>query len=677
MNKELYQLNELLNTKKDTTGQKRTGIGKKFVVYKSKYPEVVFKGPYSKYTLPYQATFERAAILKKLNAQHIIFPEGYAKCDNTVNNDGKPCRAIVFPNLIGELSYDQKVIENIENIESFGNNYRYNVRDRNPNFMKLAHYIETTKNFSVLDNYELLRTYVLLFILETGDVGLHNTMVTVDGDDVEVNIIDYEDNRVVQRDDATFYFNKPCSPKYHLEEHFTRYYKQLAAELYLMRFDVDRYEKRKTDAIHYLEKYATNKHPAKTMTNKSKVQTILVGGKVAPLVAPKVYEKDEPRRGPGKMLTTNSMKGHTLSFHGHKPGVIKSALQKNIRRGFTHQAIFSAFEMWLFQCVDATWWVNNMYNRLRIIACEDLTPQTLQIQAYVCRWVELWTHQGKQPSYKIDDVAVNISLCGVSAPPKYNPVRLAGIVHALSDAPKSRIASYLYNAYTRPEGIAKLRELDIHVDSLQLNIVDVDAARELKLPFLTKDDYTIDNGNMAASIGIIYKRLMTKDPNAVRWLNHFLVTYEKTKVSGRKRANAPIIMWELFGLFIIKDILEPIRDSYYDATETRPIWMCVVCNIIVGVRDMSFHPNLFDQYVAYYRDPGESVVQQCLNGNYTLEILDYMLDKHTGKKGDAVALQQQFVLEGAQVNNQDPVTFSPILKEIYETLPPKKAVNKE
>lgn len=678
-----YHLTTLLNTKTDTVGQKRVNAGKKFVVYKPSHEGVVYKGPYTKKTPAYQAILKRDVFLRERNVKHILYPVGIARCDNTVNKDGKECLAIVFPDLMNGLRQFSE--ESEEYVEKDG--LRYNVRGNNPYFMKLSQYLEKTKEFEILNNYELLRAYVLLFILETGDVGLHNTIVTIRDGNAGVYIIDYEDNRVEQRDDATFYFNKPSAPKYRVYEHFSRYYKRLAAELELSTFS-GKYADRAQNAIYYLEKYATNALSA-TPTSKAKgtpeskkEQTTPKGKKEQTKKKGKESEKSQVtlleeedstgekcQFGIGQLYTCGSMRGNNKTFHGYKPGVIKSALQKNVRRGFTEQAIASAFELWQFQIVDATYLVNNMYNRLRIIACEDVSPKSLQIQAYVCRWVEKWTHDGEQPfKTPIKDPVTRIDISGTSVLARYNPARLAGIVHALSEFPKSRIASHLFNAYTRDPGVKALRSHGFEVDKIIVTQQDMDDVHLLKLPFLSKEDMMVDDGNMAALICIIYKRLNAKDPNAVRWITYFLEKYKKTKVTGRKRKNAVILLWEVYGLFIIKEILEPIRDSYYNASEKRPIWMCVACNILVGVRDASFDEHVFDPYVEAYNNG--NVLKDYVNARYTLRILDYMLDKHTGKKGDALELQKQFVLEGAQVNNQDPTTFSPVLKTIYEKLPP-------
>ena len=677
----IEHLTTLLNTKTNTVGQKRVNASKKFVVYKHNHEGFVYKGPYSENSPGYQAIIKREKWLRERSAKHVLYPLGIAKCANTVNKDGKGCLAFVFPDLMDGLrQYSEPSTWYVEN-----KGISYHIQGNNPYFMKLSTYIEKTKNYKVLDNYELLKSYVLLFILETGDVGLHNTIVTTspNGDNIRVHIIDYEDNRVQQRDDSTFYFNKASAEKYKVYEHFAKYYKRLAAELFLTKFESVQQTSRAKDSIHYLEKYSpgvnvASKERIMNLAPKKpsgKVQTTLLGGIVPESDDPVTFstsKSERCRRGPEQLYTCGSMRGNNKTLHGYTPSVIKSALQKNIRRGFAEQAIASAFELWQFQIVDATMLVNNMYNRLRIIACEDISPRSLQIQAYVCQWVRLWTHEGKTPfADPITDTSTRIDISGTSVPARYNPVRLAGIVYALSVEPKSRIGSHLFNAYTREHGVKELRDRKIIVDELTVTDADMDVVESLKLPFITIDDIGVDGGKMAAVVCIIYRRLIAKDPNAVRWIHYFLERYGSTEVKGRKRKTATILLWELYGLFIIKEILEPIRDSCYDASEKRPIWMCVACNILVGIRDVTFNEHIFDQYIDVYRNhPG--AVSAYVNGQYTLAIEDYMLDKHTGKKGDPIELQRQFVLEGARVNNQDPTTYSPNLKEIYENLPPPK-----
>ncbi len=88
----------------------------------------------------------------------------------------------------------------------------------------------------------------------------------------------------------------------------------------------------------------------------------------------------------------------------------------------------------------------------------------------------------------------------------------------------------------------------------------------------------------------------------------------------------------------------------------------------MGVKDTKYDTESFNAYAKMYR--GTDSLNAYVNANFQLDIKDYMKDKHTGVSGDAMALHKQFVLEGAQVENQDPRTLSDVLKEIYENLPP-------
>lgn len=661
----------LLDPKVDIVGQPRTGKSKKFVVYKPSNPSSVYKGPYTVNENRFTNIISRSRILENLNTEHIMISTNTIQIPQVVcgEKNSSTTLAFVFPNILGKMPDPYKV-----NRESWPPEYTYTIRSQEGDgMMKLAEYLKSTNDTSVL-TYGLLRDYVLLFILGVGDMGLHNTLIHVPTR--KVYIIDYEDNLGKVRDDPTFYFNKPSPEKYGVYKTLGKYYNRLADELSDTKLQF--HEEKLSNAIRLLRKYATEptEEEEKEEDEHSDVDEALSNpspdGDIVP-IAP--VSGGGPIIGKGKIVYTN-MRVSSKTIHGYSSSLIKSAIQKSIRRGMIANSIASAFELWqFFRTPEAKPLIHNMYNRLLVIACEDVSPRTLEVQSYVCGWVVHWVRETKNPysspsgfehdtSMILDEKGVDVSV-----EKQYSPTRLAGIVHLLADHQKSRIASHIYKAYTRVDGIAMLKKKKYVVED-PLKITPTDRAFMMKKPhpFLRDSDYKIDGGSFAIALCAIYNRLNDKDPNVVRWVESFMKTHadQPLKEAVNKRRKGEAMLWVVFAQFVSPGILTNIRDGYFYISEQRPLYMCVVCNILYGTQPETYNPLAYDKYAKAYRSPG--AITPYVTADYQLEITDYMADKHTGKRGDEEELHKQFVLEGAQVNNQDPLVFNSVYKEIYETL---------
>jgi len=86
------------------------------------------------------------------------------------------------------------------------------------------------------------------------------------------------------------------------------------------------------------------------------------------------------------------------SFHGHSLDVLKSALQKYIRRGEEDKAMYVAAELDMFadEGKPGERIRTNFIHRLQIIFLEDVGGGNLELWGKMCEWITiLWNERKK------------------------------------------------------------------------------------------------------------------------------------------------------------------------------------------------------------------------------------------------------------------------------------------
>lgn len=655
-------LSSLLNVG-DVTGQKRTGNAKSFLVYKSTHPDKVYKGPYPSNPLTdkrFRALHYRTIALQAWNVRNVMYPSEYLPFASTVYGDGKPCISVVFRNLLGHfpLSYEAYT-------EKTGIQYYVST---DPGISKLSKLLPARLDLLTPD---LLKSLVYLYILGTGDMGLYNVVVVGE----EVMVIDYEETATK---DYEFYLTKMPAKTSGAIEKFQSLYPQVLqevgnldltkvpAELGMTMEELTRRKNRILMVL--LGANLQNEIAVAPFTPPPQpvfVNAINVtpppaqGGFNIPMASPGAQPVPPLNQGNIGQMKDGGMRGTSYTYHGHTTSLIKSALQKNIRRGNVLQAEYCAFELYGMKGVNAYHLVHNMYNRLAVIACEDITPLNLALPATIVSWV----------TDKVRGV--------------YDSAELAAAVQLLAAAPKSRIMSHYWRAYTVPEGRAMLRLKDpqaiIEEGPFQANIKDFDreaiaAAGAGVPPYLKPSDYQVAGGLIFYLSVMIYERLKRRDPNAIVWINEFITQFEKTQVERRHgRTKAEVVLWDIIMQFIPQEYALPLMKGYFTLSENRPCLMVAVANILLN-KDRSVKMTDYTQLFAQSKEAWKNQAQETLTAfqtfNYQIVIEPYMNDMHVKgkKKGEAGAAQRvQFVQEGAYVENQDPDALIPVLKEVYET----------
>jgi hypothetical protein len=393
--------------------------------------------------------------------------------------------------------------------------------------------------------------------------------------------------------------------------------------------------------------------------------------------------------------------GFATTPSGESDGVIRSALQKYIRRGYALDAVACAFQLYSFKDrPEGKAIMTNLYNRLAIILCEDIGPANLEL---------LWT--------------------GLLLLSKRNlsESELFGLVDTMARSPKTRIMSWLKYAYTNPTGIEAAEDAGIDV-SLEHDRDDDQVIARM----LTKFDFSELGESRKIQKGLIWllffaHYLEQRDRRALIYLGYFLEWVrngEKTFKNIRKVPKRSFDVREIgfptesSRQAVQKSDLDPTLDRIpkgfrgfmekYPAgnlinwtTENPLQWLWVILSYYAPqyvfipfawwgketstrekdtmvaayalITAVLFTPKSqaiqtlrierrakLDEFLPWYRWYG--IYDSIVKLTHPITILDYVKDKHT-RGGDGGT--KKFVQEGALVNHQSPKYYDPVLEKLY------------
>lgn len=568
-------------------GQKRTGKHKQFVLI---YDEFVIKGPYTAQKL--QNICTRSAILREWGANFVVHPSSQFESEGA--------GYLVFPSF-----YKGYELEHELHQESFSEN-SYRILKNSPTLsLKDA----LTKDPVLWEKVpDIIYDMCLLNILGVGDAGHRNIQVNPAIKDI--HIIDFEENLGTDRDDEEFYFSKPCAKALKWGEKATIHYGDVAAKLESLRSNA---------LLEQLQLTSRLERAIKLLRQFQRTERKIIGSV-------------------GHM-TWNGMRGTSKTYSGIDFDVAKSALQKWIRRGETEKALMIATELYRFSEIDgATAAVTNLFNRLCIIAHEDVGPANLPLVLEITDIVE---------SEKRD----------------YH--QLLAMVQLLAQSPKTRMMSHAYYVYVvlehlhnKPQGESEFAR------SLADKGIVFDEFEEIDYP----DGEEIPD--LKPYLGMTEKRLREKNFTAFTWAFSCAKIASDHTLSKKRRkfskgvnstGKADILLWELLRKFLPDSTCDSFVKAYYNHTENRPFLSCALLSILFDrVAEKSNQVN--DLAILWRESP---VAEQLLKGEYVLTVDDYVVDKHTKAGRKQGKDTKEFVSEGALVANQDPTLFNSVFYELY------------
>lgn len=551
--------------------QKRTGRNRQFVFFRG---DKVYKGPYPKSKM--ELILARSKQLSIWGDLLVIQPS------DTIED------FIIFPN----IAEDYDIVNYEVNKESFSD-YSYKVAER-VGVYKMNNVLADNK--WIYDSPDLIEALVRLWILNVGDTGIFNILVDVE--DKMVWIIDYDETSTEVRDDHLFYFSKHPAAKFKWYENMKKHYVTVAERLKKLEYeDTDKVKQ----AIYLLLKHSgcSQEHLMRTINT-------------------------------GKMAW-HGLLGGTITYSGFKLDEVKSGLQKYIRRGMRDKALQCAFEFYrLTEITDNIGVITNLYNRLKIIAVEDVSLAGYNVVIEVLRIIN---EENREPEV------------------------LVAIVESLAKSKKTRICSHANAVYRNPIGRKYSRKQGIKVDR---GVTDEDLLfikeNRKKYPFC--DIY--DESLLECSL-MLYKRITEDDLNSVAWFANYEKSMpEKIKLRyayrGKKTTNPIVHIFEVLELLGDVDALEIIRKAYFTiGTSKRDDKKYF---IIFAILSVMYELKYKKKTLSYKSD-----VNKLLNGEYELELDEYVYDKHTARgshKG-----RETFVTEGAHIENEDMNFHVDDLVEIY------------
>ena len=636
----------------DIAGQKRTGKTKQFVFIRDDF---AYKGPYQQARLNNIMT--RSQIFTLWNTPCVV-----KAVDHFRTNDGIFIR---YPNIMAGYQ-----LESEPYLEGFSG-LQYKI----------------LKNAPVVDVRQALSTNAWIpgeledvivalchcYILGIGDMNLRNTLV--DPLKHQFFIIDFDDNLGTDRDGEMFYFNKPPAKKLMWYEKVGHHYNKVADRLVPLLQDqvvvINDLTRRVQRTIDMLRQYAKTREmpvfginqlniaaPVQPKVLKAKhptgvgiltipqVPVIPPPIPVAPVATPPIHQVTPVltlniiQGKQGQMIWKGLRGGATKTYSGIDLDVAKSALQKYIRRNVSAKAILSAIELYRMGEVGGTAGVTNMYNRLSIIAAEDIGPANLSLALEVIRLVES------------DDRDIH---------------KLVTMVQFMSESPKTRMMSHAWRAYAHPEGRAMSVKMGLPIDT---------TFTESDLKYVTENKNTdlflsTDPESIRPYVLVFLKRLYEKDFNAFGWAQFFLDTSKEMTIAKRQKfvqgntrcttGKPDILLWKALSKVLSPEIHDILSEAYFNHGENRPFLQMA---ILTAINRLTYEKFDIDRGVQIWKQQ-QPVLNQMMNGDFHLEIDPYVIDKHT-QKGRALGKGiQDFVDEGATVIPQNPDYYNETLEKIY------------
>jgi len=329
------------------------------------------------------------------------------------------------------------------------------------------------------------------------------------------------------------------------------------------------------------------------------------------------------------------------TYSGLDIDIVKSAVQKYIRRNLPQKAILSAIELYRMNELGATPIVSNLFNRIAIIAAEDVGPANLPLILEVIRTIES----------KDKDL-----------------YQLLAMIQLLAESKKTRLMDQAWYAYATPHGRIKSQNKNIALDTT-FTSEDVQYITE----HMNEDIFhPEDPHNLRSYILIFMKRLLASDYNAYTWAYFFLDQCTDTLITRRKKfilnnrtnttGKPDILLWKALSKVLPPETHDILVEAYYNHTESLPFLQVAV---LIALYKLPYEKYNLESAVTIWKTQQKDIVTDMLHGTYQLQVDEYVIDKHTAlgrKNGKNI---NDFLTTGAVVIPQDEKYYNETLEKIY------------
>lgn len=578
------------------------------------------------------------------STEHLILPRAFL---NLTVSMGQPegTLAVEYPNK-GNLDSTQYKIELIS--ESFSN-YSYRAISERKGLVKVSDLLrEATKssndninqqslahlNWLLQQATSITTTLVKLAIAGVGDRGLYNVLANTNT--YEVFCIDIEECHSGNINcDPWFYMSKPPSASYRevwnsyvdwmiVRNNILNTVPNTAPYYHVVLPLIDRMIACVNPTPHPIPNFAFDVGPVQpTFSFAQATSSNVIQTSPVPLTL-------------GKMSYSFR---HSTTFSGYPDDEIRSGLQKYIRRGEVMKAVQCGTELFRMPEVnpEAKRIRTNLYNRLLVIATEDIGPGDTSLCIAVMEYLFIIKDQGSNDKESFHELVAVIQTC--------------------AESPKTRVLSHLWRVYAVPPGQEIAEAKGITIDPLTLvpqhNSWPGSAADPPILIYLAS---------------MFAEKVAQHSPTSFTWLGRYLDacasnSYKIAKL--RRRTNPVEALWIILQAHISERDYEILRNAYYYLSENRGTLMMATFLAVWQFRSQAM-TKIGELATLWKTSPLLLDLQQ---GNYQLILDDYVVDKHTKRGRRDGKDRNDFVYDGALVDHRAPFfeqEWFLLLEEIYK-----------
>ena len=275
----------------------------------------------------------------------------------------------------------------------------------------------------------------------------------------------------------------------------------------------------------------------------------------------------------------------------------------------------------------------NLFNRLAIICFEDISPSEIDKTVPIANYC---LNRDKSSVMNLYDYTI-----------------LATIVQILSEAKKSRIGTYLFQAYSNPKGQELAKQNGFIIENTY-DENDVKAFQESKFPEIWLPG---DPDNIKIFADMFRLRIFQKSYTAFTWLGYYQNISKDVKVIKdeiRGRSDPMIIIWLILKPYLPSLVYETLMNGYFDISDNQSF--ITMATLLAIESPITF--NRINLKLLVEQNLNSPIVTDLINRNYTFEVVPSTMDmQHTKDK---------FVNVEVLIYPEDPKYKSDILQYIYK-----------
>lgn len=321
--------------------------------------------------------------------------------------------------------------------------------------------------------------------------------------------------------------------------------------------------------------------------------------------------------------------------HGYTTGLVKSSLQKSVRRSFLPEGWYAAFDLYSFMSIpEAKGIITNLYNRLAVIATEDIGPA---------------------------NTGLVIDVLDIVLEKNRAPELLASAVGCMCHSSHTRIMSHYWSVYGNVLRHEKARNHGFEIDPYQgenyeMIVERFSLALSQKSPqaFTWYGYYIYFRNQVVENKQPLPKVKITAIPNS---------EWRIGRITDRPRTTSfEVRFWEALVPYLSPLVCGYLARAYFEIKENRPFISMAIVLAISSPRE-DYTPSLLRKIAPSFITPE---LQALVEGRYLYQPSEVSYDKHTAEGLRLHADRQKFVHEGAVVVNQSEKYNNPALEAFYK-----------